>query len=74
MVKSYQLDPHKSKMTKVPSCEVYLVRFNHKKITEIGLKDITCKGLQTSSTFSVIIKDKRYSLQYISDIHTGRFL
>ncbi|MFS7990505.1 hypothetical protein Hanom_Chr11g01059581 [Helianthus anomalus] len=50
--------PHESKMTKIPSCGVYLVRFNHKKLTELGLKDITCKGLQTSSTFSVIIEDK----------------
>ncbi|MFS8016670.1 hypothetical protein Hanom_Chr15g01371301 [Helianthus anomalus] len=50
-------------MTKIPSCEVRLVRFNHKKLTELGLKDITCKGLQTSSTFSVIIEDKGHSLQ-----------
>ncbi|MFS8018033.1 hypothetical protein Hanom_Chr15g01387401 [Helianthus anomalus] len=50
-------------MTKMPSCRVYLVRFNHKKLTELWLKDITCKGLQTSSTFSVIIEDKEHSLQ-----------
>ncbi|MFS7935300.1 hypothetical protein Hanom_Chr05g00401861 [Helianthus anomalus] len=50
-------------MTKIPSCRVYLVRFNHKKLTELALKDITCKSLQTSSTFSVIIEDKRYSMQ-----------
>ncbi|MFS7934491.1 hypothetical protein Hanom_Chr05g00392171 [Helianthus anomalus] len=55
--------PHESKMTKIPSCGVHLVRFNHKKITELGLKDITCKGLQTSSTFSVIIEDKGRCLQ-----------
>ncbi|MFS7981092.1 hypothetical protein Hanom_Chr10g00946961 [Helianthus anomalus] len=55
--------PHESNMTKIPSCGVHLVRFNHKKITELGLKDITCK-LQTSSTFSVIIEDKGHSLQY----------
>ncbi|MFS8001985.1 hypothetical protein Hanom_Chr13g01196811 [Helianthus anomalus] len=50
-------------MTKIPSCGVHLVRFNHKKITELGLKNLTCNGLQTSNTFSVIIEDKRYSLQ-----------
>ncbi|MFS7976492.1 hypothetical protein Hanom_Chr10g00893061 [Helianthus anomalus] len=50
--------PHESKMTKTPSGGVHLVRFNHKKLTELGLKDITCKCLQTSSTFSVIIEDK----------------
>ncbi|MFS7933811.1 hypothetical protein Hanom_Chr04g00384191 [Helianthus anomalus] len=50
-------------MTKLPSCAVHLVRFNHTKLTELGLKDITCKGFQTSSTFSVIIKDKGHSLQ-----------
>ncbi|MFS7945931.1 hypothetical protein Hanom_Chr06g00529981 [Helianthus anomalus] len=55
--------PHESKMTKIPSCGVHLVRFNHKKLAELGLKDITCKGLQTSSTFSVIIEDKGHSLQ-----------
>ncbi|MFS7909974.1 hypothetical protein Hanom_Chr02g00100851 [Helianthus anomalus] len=42
---------HERKMTKIPSCGVHLVRFNHKKIAELGLKDITCKSLQTSSTF-----------------------
>ncbi|MFS8000371.1 hypothetical protein Hanom_Chr12g01177551 [Helianthus anomalus] len=31
---------HESKMTKIPSCGVYLVRFNHKKLTKLGLKDI----------------------------------
>ncbi|MFS8008850.1 hypothetical protein Hanom_Chr14g01277901 [Helianthus anomalus] len=55
--------PHKSKMTKIPSCGLHLVRFNHKKLTELGLKDITCKSLQTLSTFSVIIKNKGHSLQ-----------
>ncbi|MFS7905329.1 hypothetical protein Hanom_Chr01g00046371 [Helianthus anomalus] len=55
--------PHESKMTKIPSCGVYLVRFNHKKLTELVLKDITCKGLQTSSTFSVINEDIGHSLQ-----------
>ena len=55
--------PRESKMTKIPSRGVYLVRFNHKKLTELGLKDITCKGLQTSSTFFVIIEDKGHSLQ-----------
>ncbi|MFS8003748.1 hypothetical protein Hanom_Chr13g01217551 [Helianthus anomalus] len=35
--------PYESKMTKIPSCEVHLVRFNHKKLTELWLKDITCK-------------------------------
>ncbi|MFS7949299.1 hypothetical protein Hanom_Chr16g01453401 [Helianthus anomalus] len=30
---------HESKMTKIPSCGVHLVRFNHKKLTELGLKD-----------------------------------
>ncbi|MFS7975069.1 hypothetical protein Hanom_Chr10g00876131 [Helianthus anomalus] len=50
-------------MTKIPSCGFHLVRFNHKKITELGLKDITCKGLQTSSTFSIIIEDKGHDLQ-----------
>ncbi|MFS7994162.1 hypothetical protein Hanom_Chr12g01102601 [Helianthus anomalus] len=49
-------------MTKIPSCGVHLVRFNHKKISELVLKDITCKGLQTSSTFSVINNNKRRSL------------
>ncbi|MFS7915984.1 hypothetical protein Hanom_Chr02g00171771 [Helianthus anomalus] len=60
-------------MTKIPSCGVHLVRFNHKKLTELGPKDITCKSLQTLSTFYVIIKDKGHNLQ-ISDIHKGRFL
>ncbi|MFS7928966.1 hypothetical protein Hanom_Chr04g00327001 [Helianthus anomalus] len=46
--------PHESKMTKIPSCGVHLVRFNHKKITELSLKDITCNSLQTSGTFSYI--------------------
>ncbi|MFS8000067.1 hypothetical protein Hanom_Chr12g01174051 [Helianthus anomalus] len=55
--------PRESKMTKIPSCGVHLVRFNHKKLIELGLKDITCKGLQTSSTISVIIEHKRHSLQ-----------
>ncbi|MFS7907525.1 hypothetical protein Hanom_Chr01g00072381 [Helianthus anomalus] len=55
--------PHESKMTKIPSCGVHLLRFNHKKLTKLGLKDITCKTLRTSSTFSVIIKDKGQSLQ-----------
>ncbi|MFS7935883.1 hypothetical protein Hanom_Chr05g00408801 [Helianthus anomalus] len=50
--------PHESKMTKIPSCEVHLVIFNNKKLTELGLKDITCKSLQISSTFSVIIENK----------------
>ncbi|MFS8018342.1 hypothetical protein Hanom_Chr15g01390941 [Helianthus anomalus] len=50
-------------MTKIPSCVVHLVGFNHKKITELRIKDITCKSLQTSSTFSVIIEDKGHSLQ-----------
>ncbi|MFS8014493.1 hypothetical protein Hanom_Chr15g01345171 [Helianthus anomalus] len=45
------LTPHESKMTKIPSCGVHLVKFNHKKLTKLGLKDITCKGLQTLSTF-----------------------
>ncbi|MFS7933611.1 hypothetical protein Hanom_Chr04g00381881 [Helianthus anomalus] len=58
------------------SCGVHLFRFNHKnrhvgsilsdltkKITKLGLKDITGKGLQTSSTFSVIIEDKEHNLQ-----------
>ncbi|MFS7936049.1 hypothetical protein Hanom_Chr05g00410821 [Helianthus anomalus] len=49
-------------MTKILSCGVHLVKFNHKKLTELGLKDITCKGLQTSSTFFVIIEDKGHSL------------
>ncbi|MFS8009758.1 hypothetical protein Hanom_Chr14g01289151 [Helianthus anomalus] len=49
-------------MTKIPSCVVRLVRFNHKKLTELVIKDITCKGLQTSSMFSVIIEDKGHSL------------
>ncbi|MFS7962930.1 hypothetical protein Hanom_Chr08g00732241 [Helianthus anomalus] len=49
-------------MTKIPSCGVHLVRFNHKKLTQLGLKDVICKGLQTSGTFSVIIEDKGYSL------------
>ncbi|MFS7985214.1 hypothetical protein Hanom_Chr11g00995881 [Helianthus anomalus] len=31
---------HESKMTKIPSCGVHLVRFNHKKLTKLGLKDI----------------------------------
>ncbi|MFS7991216.1 hypothetical protein Hanom_Chr12g01068171 [Helianthus anomalus] len=57
------MDPHESKMTKIPSCRVYLVRFNHKKSTELWLKDITCKGLQTTSTFSVTNKDKKHILQ-----------
>ncbi|MFS8007971.1 hypothetical protein Hanom_Chr14g01267231 [Helianthus anomalus] len=34
--------PHESKMTKIPSCGVYLVRFNHKKLTGLGLKDTIC--------------------------------
>ncbi|MFS7988614.1 hypothetical protein Hanom_Chr11g01036981 [Helianthus anomalus] len=59
-------------MTKIPLCGVYLVRFNHKNLTELGVKDITCKGLQTSSTFSVIIKDKGQFV--ITDIHKERFL
>ncbi|MFS7946847.1 hypothetical protein Hanom_Chr06g00541151 [Helianthus anomalus] len=50
-------------MTKIPSCGIHLVRFNHKKLTKLGLKDITCKSLQTSSTFSVIIEDKGHGLQ-----------
>ncbi|MFS8011692.1 hypothetical protein Hanom_Chr14g01312011 [Helianthus anomalus] len=33
-------NPHETKMTKIPLCGVYLVRFNHKKLTELGLKDI----------------------------------
>ncbi|KAJ0733246.1 hypothetical protein HanPI659440_Chr11g0406211 [Helianthus annuus] len=49
-------------MTKIPSCGVHSFRFNHKKLTELGLKDINCKGLQTLSTFSVIIEDKGHSL------------
>ncbi|MFS7991864.1 hypothetical protein Hanom_Chr12g01075591 [Helianthus anomalus] len=55
--------PHESKMTKIPSYTVHLVRYNHKKLTELLLKDIICKGLQISSTFSVIIEDKEHSLQ-----------
>ncbi|MFS7916930.1 hypothetical protein Hanom_Chr03g00183111 [Helianthus anomalus] len=55
-------------MTKIPSCEVYLVRFNHKKLTKLGLKDITCKCLQTSSTFSGIIDDKGHNLQQMTYI------
>ncbi|MFS7969669.1 hypothetical protein Hanom_Chr09g00811891 [Helianthus anomalus] len=54
---------HESKMIKIPSCGVHLLRLNNKKLTELGLKDITCKGLQTSTTFSVIIEDKGHSLQ-----------
>ncbi|MFS8030633.1 hypothetical protein Hanom_Chr17g01536321 [Helianthus anomalus] len=56
--------PHESKMTKTPSCVVHLVRFNYKNltelelITELELKDVTCKSLQTPSTFSIIIEDK----------------
>ncbi|MFS7970035.1 hypothetical protein Hanom_Chr09g00816261 [Helianthus anomalus] len=50
-------------MTKIPSCGIHLVRFYHKNLTELGIKDITCKSLQTSSTFSVIIEDKEHSLQ-----------
>ncbi|MFS7998296.1 hypothetical protein Hanom_Chr12g01152001 [Helianthus anomalus] len=45
-------------MTKRPSCGVHLVIFNHKKLTKLELMDITCKGLQTSSMFSVIIEEK----------------
>ncbi|MFS7958118.1 hypothetical protein Hanom_Chr07g00674381 [Helianthus anomalus] len=46
----------------------HLVRFNHKKLTELVLKGITCKDLQTSSTFSVIIEDKGHSLQQVTYI------
>ncbi|MFS7921810.1 hypothetical protein Hanom_Chr03g00241321 [Helianthus anomalus] len=35
--------PHESKMTKILSCGVHLVRFNHKRLTELGLNDIICK-------------------------------
>ncbi|MFS8029505.1 hypothetical protein Hanom_Chr16g01523081 [Helianthus anomalus] len=49
--------------TKYPHVGSIFVRFNHTKFTELALKDITCKGLQTSSTFSVIIEDKGHSLQ-----------
>ncbi|MFS8017591.1 hypothetical protein Hanom_Chr15g01382221 [Helianthus anomalus] len=56
-------NPHGSKMTKIPSCGVYFVIFNHKKVIELGLKDITYKFLQTSNTFFVIIEDEGYSLQ-----------
>ncbi|MFS7986873.1 hypothetical protein Hanom_Chr11g01015371 [Helianthus anomalus] len=45
VVKSDQMVPHKSKMTKIPSCGVHLIIFNHKKLTELVLKDITCKNL-----------------------------
>ncbi|MFS7925739.1 hypothetical protein Hanom_Chr04g00288711 [Helianthus anomalus] len=57
-----------SKMTKIPSCGVQLVRFNHKKLTELVLKDINCKDLQTLSTFYVIIEDKGHSLQQMTCI------
>ncbi|MFS7942180.1 hypothetical protein Hanom_Chr06g00485241 [Helianthus anomalus] len=53
--------PHEGILVILLSCGVHLVRFNHKKLTGL-LKDITCKGLQTSSTFSVIIEDKGHIL------------
>ncbi|MFS7902185.1 hypothetical protein Hanom_Chr01g00008331 [Helianthus anomalus] len=62
--------PHESNMTKIPSHGAHFVRFNHKKLTQLGLKDITCKGLQTSS-FSVIIEDKGHSLQSMTYIKDG---
>ncbi|MFS7931675.1 hypothetical protein Hanom_Chr04g00358741 [Helianthus anomalus] len=52
----------------MPSCGVHLVRFNKKKLTDLRLKDITCKGFQTSSTFSVIIEIKGHSLQQVTYI------
>ncbi|MFS7950236.1 hypothetical protein Hanom_Chr07g00580971 [Helianthus anomalus] len=55
--------PHESKMTKIPSYGVRLVRFNHKKLTELGLKDISCKSVQTSITFSIIIEEKWHNLR-----------
>ncbi|MFS8033527.1 hypothetical protein Hanom_Chr17g01570641 [Helianthus anomalus] len=55
--------PYESKMTKISSCGVHLVKFNKKNLTKLRLKNITCKGLQTSSTFSIIIEDKGHSLQ-----------
>ncbi|MFS8018569.1 hypothetical protein Hanom_Chr15g01393541 [Helianthus anomalus] len=63
---------HESKMTKIPSYGVHLVRFNHKKLTELRLKDIICKGLQTSSTFSVIIEDKGHRCIKMPPVQEGR--
>ncbi|MFS7961823.1 hypothetical protein Hanom_Chr08g00719561 [Helianthus anomalus] len=42
---------HESKLTKIPSCGVHLVGLNHKNLTELGLKNITCKGLQIEYIF-----------------------